>query len=173
VLAGKYGEPSLPPVTLEPTNKRPADWVTALACAMGLTLGLYFLGAGLFDSCYTVGPIRPNACATGGSQTAYNSSLLAIGMLLALLSLVAIAYSITRRGSSKPSKWMVWFARSVFMVGIATGLLIFYGSSGICTPYGPFGSTGTLCMFDPYVVIGPLLALVSLIGLVYSIRKTR
>jgi len=160
-------------------TKPSSPWITGLACAIGLTLGLYFLGAGLFDLCYTIGPIGPNGCASGSSQTAFDSSLVAIGILLTLLSLIAIAYSIMRRGSAKPDMWMVWFSRSVFVIGTSTGLLIIFGTGifsaiSLCDPYGPFGTVATLYSFDPYEVIGPLLTLVSLIGLAYSVLvKTR
>ena len=152
-----------------------APWTTGLACAIGLTLGLYFVGAGLFDLCYTIGPIRPGACESGPRVVEQDSSLVAIGILLALLSVITLAYAVKRRRSLGSAAGVVWFARSVFVVGISTGILIFYGSLfGICDPFGPFGTTGTFCTsFDPYEAIGPLLALVSLVGLVSSFRLLR
>ncbi len=90
---------------------------------------------------------------------------MAIGILLALVSLIVLASVAIRRGSFESSVWVVWFTGSVFVVGISAGILIFYGSLfGICDPFGPFGTTGTFCTsFDPYEAIGPLLALISLI----------
>ena len=145
-----------------------------LAGAIGLILGLYFLGAGIFDLCHSVGPIRPSACASGPLQTEQDSSFVATGISLALVSLIVLV-SVSIRGSLRASVWVVWFVRSVFVVGISSGILIFYGSffSGICDPFGPFGTTGTSCTsFDPYEAIGPLLALISLVGLVYSLKTT-
>jgi hypothetical protein len=148
-------------------------WMIGLAGAIGLTLGLYFLGAGIFDLCHSIGPIRPSACASGPLQTEWDSSFVAIGISLALVSLIVLV-SVAIRGSLRASLWVVWFVRSVFVVGISSGILIFFGSfSGICDPFGPFGTTGTLCTsFDPYEVIGPLLALISLVGIVYSLKTT-
>ena len=151
-------------------------WIIGLACAIGLTLGLYFLGAGLFDLCYGIGPIRPEACAYGAFLAAQDFSLVAIGISLALVSLIVLASVVKRRGCLESSAWVVWFVGSVFVVGISSGILIFSGSfSPICDPFGPFGTTGTFCPTsgDPYEAIGPLLALVSLIGLAYSFLAQR
>jgi hypothetical protein len=145
-----------------------------LACVIGLTLGLYFLGAGIYDLCYGIGPIRPEGCASGGSLEEQDSSLVAIGILLAVPSVIVLASVVKRRGSFESSVWIAWFVRSVFVVGISSGILMFFGSgSGICDPFGPFGTTGKFCTsFDPYEAIGPLLTLISLVGLVYSFRTT-
>ena len=146
-------------------------WIIAVACAIGLSLGSYFLGAGLFDLCYTIGPIRPGACESGGLVVEQDSSLVAIGILLALLSVITLAYAVKRRRSLESTAWVLWFARSVFVVGIITGILMFFGSTGICDPFGPFGTTGTFCTsLDAYVAIGPILTLISLVGLVYSLK---
>ena len=149
-------------------------WITGLACATGLTLGLYFLGAGIFDLCYSIGPIRPQACASGGFQATQDFSFVAIGISIALVSLIVPTSVVLRRGSFESSVWIVWFTRSVFVVGMSSGILIFLGSfSGICDPFGPFGTTGTYCTsFDPYEAIGPLLTLISLVGLAYSFKTT-
>ena len=100
---------------------------------------------------------------------------MAMGVLLALVSLIVPASVVARRGSLECSRWLVWFARSVFLVGMCSGILIFFGSfSGICDPFGPFGTTGTFCSsFNPYEAIGPLLALASLIGLAYPFLRQR
>lgn len=145
-------------------------WTDALACAIGLTLGFYYSAAGVYDLCYGIGPFRPEGCSSGGSLGAWDSSLVGIGAVLALVSLVILVSVV--KGSSAPGPLRAPLARSVFVVGISSGILVFLGSSsGICDPFGPFGTTGTTCAsFDPYVVIGPVLALVSLIGLIGSFR---
>jgi hypothetical protein len=150
-------------------------WIIGLACAIGLTLGSYFLGAGIFDLCYGIGSIRPETCASGGFQGAQDLSFVAIGISLALVSLIVSASFVKRRGGFESSVWVIWFVRSVFVVGISSGILIFFGSfSGICDPFGPFGTTGTFCTsFDPYEAIGPLLTLISLIGLACSFFTQR
>ena len=149
--------------------------ITGLACAIGLTLGLYFLGAGIFDFCYSIGPVRPQACASGGFQATQDSSFVAMGILLALVSLIVLASVVIRRGSIESSVWVVGFTRSAFVIGISSGILIFFGSgffTGICDPFGAFGTTGTFCTsFDPYEAIGPLLTLISLVGLAYSFKE--
>jgi hypothetical protein len=149
-------------------------WIIGLACVIGLTLGSYFSGAGIYDLCYDIGPIRPDGCAYGPSLEAQDSSLFAIGISLALASVIVLASVVKSRGSFESSVWVVWFVRSVFVVGISSGILIFFGSgSGICDPFGPFGTTGKFCTsFDPYETIGPLLTLISLVGLGYSFRTT-
>ena len=149
--------------------------MVGLACAIGLILGLYFLGAGLFDLCYGVGSFRPQACASGPLLGAEDFSLIVIGISLALASVTVLASAVRSKGNLESGVRVVWFVRSVFAVGICCGILVFYGSlSGICDPFGPFGTTGTFCpSFNAYEVMGPLLALVSLVGLAWSFLTQR
>ena len=146
-------------------------WVVGFGCAIGLTLGLYFLGAGLYDLCYGIGPFRPTACASGPLLEEQDSFLALMGVLLVLTSLT-VSVSIVLRRHSASNKWVIWFVRSVLAVGVCSGILIFLSSSsGICDPFGPLGTTGTFCTsFDAYEVIGPVLALISAIGLACYLR---
>ena len=151
-------------------------WLFGFACVLGLAIGSYLLGAALYDLGYTIGPFRPDCCAYGPSVERQVFSLEATGIALILLSLIALSSIIIRRGRFEPSVWIVWFVRLVFVAGTCLGILMFLGSDSlICDPFGPFGSVGTFCgaHFDPYEVIGPLLASVSLIGLAFSFLTQR
>jgi len=147
-------------------------WIIGLACVIGLILGLYYLAAGISDLC--IGPYSGNACASGPQVVADSDFLVAIGISFALASSIVLVFVMQREGSLGLNVWVVRYVRSVFAVGTFSGTLIFLGSgSGICGTFGPFGTTGTFCTsFDPYEEIGPLLTLVSLVGLVYSFKTT-
>jgi len=147
-------------------------WIIRLACVIGLILGLYYLAAGISDLC--IRPYSGNACAGGPQVVSDSDFLVAIGISLALASSIVLAFVTMRGGSLRLNVWVVWYVRLVFVVGVSSGIIIFLGSgSGICGTFGPFGTTGTFCTsFDPYEAIGPLLTLISLVGLVRSFKTT-